>query len=56
MVYNGTYVGLNTLLCDTSFVMPTFWSNLWEVERGAYMVEREIGQMFLNFILSEEVR
>ena len=56
MVYNDAYSGLNTLLCDPKFALPTIWFNLWVVKNGTYMKNQDIGEMFLNFVLSEEVR
>ena len=37
MVYNGTYNGLNTLLCDPRFPLPIVGSNICAVEKGTYM-------------------
>ena len=56
MVYNRTYSDINSSLWAPNFSLPTVRSNLWEVERGTFMADCDIAEMFLNFILSEEVR
>ena len=56
MVYNGTSSGLNSSLWKPRFNLPTVGSTLWAVERVAFMEDCDIGEIFLNLILSEEVR
>ena len=56
MVYNRTSSGLNSSLWVPHFGLPTVGSNLCEVERATFILERDTGEMFLNLILSEEVR
>ena len=56
MLYNGTSSGLNSSLWADNFDLPTVGSILWAVERGNFMADRDIGEMFLDHILSEEVR
>ena len=56
MVYKGTYIGLNTSLWDPHFALPMAVSTLCAVEKGKFMADRDIGEMFLNFMLSEEFR
>ena len=56
MVYNGTDSDLNTSLWASHCVLTTVWYTLWEVERGTYMAEQYIGEIFINFMMSEEVR
>ena len=56
MMHNGTACGLRSFLWDPRFVMPTVASTLRVVEEGFYMEDRDIGEIFLNFLLSEEVR
>ena len=56
MVYNGMLSGLNPYLWDPNFALPTVASNLIKAEEGAYTEDRCIGKMFLNFMLSKEVR
>ena len=51
-----TYISLNTSLWGTHFALPTIGSALCAVEKGTFMAHQYIGEMFLNFILSEEVR
>ena len=54
MVYNGTSSGLNTSLWFLHFVLPTALSTIQDVETGTFMADWYIGEMFLNFMLSEE--
>ena len=52
MVYNGTSRGINSSLWAPNFDLPTVKSTLHAVERGTFMAYRDIGDMFLNFMLS----
>ena len=56
MVYNRNYSDINASLWAPNFALPTVGSTLWEVERGHFMADCDIGEMFLNFMLSGEVR
>ena len=56
MVYNRISSGLNSYIWATHFALPTVGSTIWAVKRGMIMSDRDIGEMFLNFMLSEEVR
>ena len=56
MVYNGTSSGLNDSLWETHFALLTVASMLIAVYVGTYMVERDIGYMFIKSILSEVAR
>ena len=56
MFYNGTSSGLNASLWDPHFDFPAVGSTLREVGNGTFMAGRNIGEMFLNFMLSEYVR
>ena len=56
MMYNGTYSGLNSYLWAPNFALHTVGTTLWAVERGTLMSDCDIGEMFLNFMLSEKVR
>ena len=53
MVYNGTAGGLNDALWDPHVDLPTVASALRMLDRGAYMKNKDIGKMLLNFMLSE---
>ena len=55
MVYNGTYSGMNTSLWDPHFELPMVVFTLHFVEKGAFMADRDIGDMLLNLMLSEEL-
>ena len=55
MVYNSTSSVLNAALWAPHFALPTVRSTLRAVEKGTYMVDQDIGEMFLNLMLSEEV-
>ena len=46
---------MNTSLWDPHFSLPMAGSNLRAVEKGTFLADRYIGDMFLNLILSEEL-
>lgn len=56
MVYNGTQSGLNKAMSVPRFPLPTADSHLRALEPGTFCADSDIGEMFLNFILHEEVR
>ena len=56
MVYNGTSSGLNPCLWAPNFVLPTVETHLRGVEPGYWMADRDLGEMFLNFVLHESLR
>ena len=56
MVYNGISNGLNDTLWAPHYALSMVPSKLRSVEVGAYMADRDIGEICLNFILGEEVR
>ena len=56
MVYNGTSSGLNNALWDPHSDLLMVQTSLRAKEEGTYMADREIGETFLNFTLSKEVR
>ena len=54
MVYNGTSSGPNNVLWGSHFALPMVNSMLITIERLAYMEGHDIGEMFLNFLLSKD--
>jgi hypothetical protein len=56
MVYNGTSSGLKDVLWVPSFLLPTVDSLLQAVHPDSWMADREVGEMFLNFVLHESLR
>ena len=46
---------MNTSLRDPHFVLLMFRYTIRAVEKGTFMEDRDIGDMLLNFMLSEEV-
>ena len=48
MVYNGTLRILNSSLWEPHFALPTVGSTLWAVERGTFIAECDIGEIFSN--------
>jgi hypothetical protein len=56
MVYDDTASGLNEDLWTPWFALPTVESHLRVVEPGTYMVDVDLGEMFLNFFLDERIR
>ncbi len=55
MVYDGTASGLNNSLWCPLFLLLTIDSLLWCVEPGTFMCDNDIGEMFLNFMLHEDM-
>ena len=55
MVYNVTYSGMNTSLRNTHFALPMIRSTIRFVDKGTFMADWLIGNILLNFMLSEEV-
>jgi hypothetical protein len=53
MVYNGTSCGLNDTLWAPNFFLPTPASAARVLGYGYYMVDIDLGEMFLNFPLSD---
>ena len=56
ILYNGTSSGIKSSPWAPPFALLTVRSTLWAVERGNFMVDRDMGEMFINFMLREEVR
>ena len=56
MVYNDMLIRFNTFLWDPHFALPTVDSTLRKVEEVIHMIDRDVWEMFLNFMLSDEVR
>ena len=56
MVYDGTISGLNDSLWAPWFPLPTVESLMRALEPGSYMADADVGEMFLNFMLHDEVR
>ena len=51
MVYDATQSGLDDTVWAPWFAMPTVESYLQVVETGKFMVDCDMSEMFLNFIL-----
>ena len=56
MVYDGTASGFNNRIWVPNFGLPTCDTLLRGTEPGSWMVDLDIGDMFLNFMLDELVR
>lgn len=56
MVYDGSVSGLNDAIWVPTFTLPTAATHLRAVEPGTHMADLDIGEMFLNFMLHEQVR
>jgi len=56
MVYDGTASGLNEFLWCPWFLLPTIDSLLRNVEPGTWMSDNDVGEMFLNFMLPEDMQ
>jgi hypothetical protein len=53
LAYNGISLGLNTHLWAPWFALPTICALLRALELDTFMVDSDIGNMFLNFMLEE---
>jgi hypothetical protein len=56
MVYNGTASRVNDCLFAAHFSLPTIQQVTRALLPGYYQVDMDIGEMFLNFMLGEELR
>jgi hypothetical protein len=56
MVYDGTKSGLNDALWAPWFALPTVESHLRSVGPSTHMGDIDIGDMFHNFVLHEQVQ
>jgi len=56
MVYNGTGCGLNKALWAPSFWMPTSASAIRKISFYSWMMDLDLGEMFLNFPMDPNVR
>ena len=56
MVYNATSSGLNEAVWAPWFALPTVETHLRGVVPGTYMVDCDLGEMFLNFMLDLNIR
>jgi len=56
MVYDASVSGLNDALWAPWFVMPTIRSHLRAVDVNTFMGDVDIGEMFLNFVLHDELK
>ena len=56
MVYDGTRSGLNEAMWAPWFSSPTIEAHLRFVDVNTFLGDINIGDMFLNFILHEDVR
>jgi len=56
MVYDGTKSGLNDAMWAPWFALPTIETHLRFVSQGSFMGDMDIGDMFHNFMLHEDVQ
>ena len=56
VVYDATSSGLNDTLWAPSFGLPTVDSVLRAVEFCTWLGDNDLGEMFLNFVLSKDIR
>ena len=56
MVLNGELSGLNDAIWSPYFDLFMVTSTLRVLKRGEFVADRDIGEMFLKFTFSEEVR
>jgi hypothetical protein len=56
MVYEGSVSGLNDAMWVPRFVLLTINTHLRAVEEQTYMADLDVGEMFLNSILHEDLR
>jgi hypothetical protein len=55
LVYNGSVSDLNLTIWVPFFFLPTLQTQLHAVDKNTYMADVDIGEMFLNFILHQEL-
>lgn len=56
MVYDATKSGLNDVVWDPLFSLPTIESELWAAKVGMSMCDCDVGEIFLNFMLEPKLR
>jgi hypothetical protein len=56
LVYDGSVSGLNCAIWVPRFFLPTIRTHLRAVDEGTFMADVDIGEMFLNFILHQELQ
>ena len=56
LVYDATKCGFNDKIWAPSFLLPTIDDTLEQVDIGGWMGDIDLGEMFLNFPLDEQVR
>jgi hypothetical protein len=56
MVYDGSVSGLNDDIWVPGFTLPTVHTHLRAVEAGTFMVDVDVGGVFLNFMLHSSIR
>jgi hypothetical protein len=56
MVYNGTSSGLNAAVWAPWFSLPTVEDHLRAVQPGTFMIDIDLTEMFLNFMLDRSIR
>jgi hypothetical protein len=56
MVYDASKSGLNDAIWVPRFPLPTIATHLRAVECGTYMADLDVGEMFLNFMLHEQLQ
>lgn len=56
IVYDATACGLNNALWAPSFFLPTIDSILRNADSGTWFGDIDLGEMFLNYFLDEEMR
>ena len=56
MVYDATKSDLNHAVWDPWFAMSNVDCHLKEVEAGTFIVDCDVGEMFLNFMLEPSLK
>eukprot|EP00978_Attheya_sp_CCMP212_P036262 scaffold163017_cov34-Attheya_sp.AAC.2 len=56
MVYDATQSGLNEALWAPNFPMPMLSSLMRMVSYETFMMDQDLGEMFLNFMLDPKIR
>lgn len=56
MVYNGTGCGLNESVWSPHFGLPTVRHTIRSLLPGYHACDMDVGEMFLNFLLHEEMK
>jgi hypothetical protein len=56
VVYDATKSGFNESVWAPTFFMPSMDSHVWLMDADSWMLDKDAGEFFLNFVLHEDLR